>query len=182
MSFAPFCGYLFSRETADFLHGQAHRRTGVGARNRLELAGFKFRAVPYARFAGEKDKNQRGVYESANCGAGKGHPGIHRVRPGAGSFEAGAAGLRNMLNPELLLPYRRGESGKGDFLRPLCIAGATSMENVVKAWKRCRHPLIPKTFPATRKYRPRGVDPQDAGLRGEHRHDGNEAYNRLYAK
>ena len=97
----------------------------------------KFRPVPFARFAAEKDKTNVVFYESGKL-----------VVQGAGTQEfiefvlepeilkEARLGYEAVLDPELLAP-RLGvdESGKGDFFGPLCVAGVYVNQAVVAAWK-----------------------------------------------
>jgi len=103
----------------------------------LSSRGFKFRAVPYARFAGEKDKINVVFYESGKLVVqGKGTQEFIEFVLEPEVLKQARLGYETVLNPDLLLP-RIGvdESGKGDFFGPLCIAGVYINENVVKAWK-----------------------------------------------
>ena len=146
--------------------------------------GFKFRAVPYARFAGEKDKINVVFYESGKLVVqGKGTQEFVEFVLEPEILQEARLGYEAVLNPDLLLP-RLGvdESGKGDFFGPLCIAGAYVNESVVKAWadvgirdsknissdKRIKElaELIRKTPGCVTTVVPIG----------------NEAYNRVYAK
>jgi ribonuclease HIII len=103
----------------------------------LSSRGFKFRAVPYARFAGEKDKINVVFYESGKLVVqGKGTQEFIEFVLEPEVLKQARLGYEAVLNPDLLLP-RIGvdESGKGDFFGPLCIAGVYINGNVVKAWK-----------------------------------------------
>jgi ribonuclease HIII len=103
----------------------------------LEVRNYVFREVPYARFAGEKDKTNVVFYESGKLVVqGKGtHEFIEFVLEPEVLKQA-RLGYETVLNPDLLLP-RIGvdESGKGDFFGPLCVAGVYVNESVIKAWK-----------------------------------------------
>ncbi len=150
----------------------------------VKAHGYKFREVPYARFAAEKEKTNLVFYESGKLVVqGKGTQEFIEFVLEPEILKEARLGYEAVLNPELLLP-RLGvdESGKGDFFGPLCIAGVYVNESVVNTWK-------------------------DAGIRdsknissdkrikelAELIHDtpgcvcavvpiGNEAYNRLYSK
>ena len=150
----------------------------------LRARHWKFREVPYARFAFESEKANVVFYQSGKLVVqGKGTQEFIEFLLEPEILKQARLGYETVLNPELLLP-RIGvdESGKGDFFGPLCIAGAYINQSVVKAW-------------------------QDAGIRdsknissdkkiselAEHIRKtpgcvvntvtiGNEAYNRLYAK
>jgi ribonuclease HIII len=150
----------------------------------LEAHHYKFREVPYARFAAEKEKTNLVFYESGKLVVqGKGTQEFVEFVLEPEILKEVRLGYEAVLNPDLLLP-RLGvdESGKGDFFGPLCIAGAYVNESVVKAWadagirdsknissdKRIRDlaELICKTPGCVTAVVPIG----------------NEAYNRLYAK
>jgi len=103
----------------------------------LSSRGFKFRAVPYSRFAGEKDKINVVFYESGKLVVqGKSTQEFIEFVLEPEVLKRAQLGYETVLNPDLLLP-RIGvdESGKGDFFGPLCIAGVYVNESVVKAWK-----------------------------------------------
>jgi len=103
----------------------------------LDEHHFKFREVPYARFAGEKDKTNVVFYESGKLVLqGKGTQEFIEFVLEPEILKEARLGYEAILNPDLLLP-RLGvdESGKGDFFGPLCIAGAYVNEAVVKAWQ-----------------------------------------------
>src|ERR1041385_2557796 len=99
--------------------------------------GFEFTEVPYASFAGSKDKVNVVYYESGKLVVqGKGTREFVEFVLEPGILKQARLGYETVLNPELLLP-RLGvdESGKGDFFGPLCIAGVYVNEPVVKAWE-----------------------------------------------
>ena len=103
----------------------------------LEEHGYKFRQVPYARFAADKDKTSIVFYESGKLVVqGKGTREFVEFVLEPEILKEARLGYEALLNPELMLP-RIGvdESGKGDFFGPLCIAGVYVNEAVVKAWK-----------------------------------------------
>lgn len=103
----------------------------------LQAHGYKFRDVPYARFAAEKDKTNLVFYESGKLVVqGKGTQEFIEFVLEPEILKEARLGYEAVLNPDLLLP-RLGvdESGKGDFFGPLCVAGAYVNEAVVKAWK-----------------------------------------------
>jgi len=98
---------------------------------------FKFRAVPYARFAGEKEKTNVVFYESGKLVVqGKGTQDFVEFVLEPKILQEVKLGYETVLNPELLAP-RIGvdESGKGDFFGPLCIAGVYVNERVIAAWE-----------------------------------------------
>jgi ribonuclease HIII len=106
-------------------------------RSWLQGHGWKFREVPYARFAAESEKANVVFYESGKLVVqGKGTQEFVEFVLEPEILKEARLGYESVLNPELLLP-RLGvdESGKGDFFGPLCIAGAYVNEAVVKAWK-----------------------------------------------
>lgn len=103
----------------------------------LREHGFAFRQVPYARFAGEKEKTNVVFYESGKLVVqGKGTQDFVEFVLEPLILKEARLGYETVLNPELLLP-RLGvdESGKGDFFGPLCVAGVYVNESVVKAWQ-----------------------------------------------
>jgi ribonuclease HIII len=103
----------------------------------LEAHDYKFREVPYARFAAERDKTNLVFYQSGKLVVqGKGTQEFIEFVLEPEILKEVRLGYEAVLNPELLLP-RLGvdESGKGDFFGPLCVAGAYVNETVVKAWK-----------------------------------------------
>ena len=106
-------------------------------RELLQGRNYKFRDVPYARFAAEKEKTSLVFYESGKLVVqGKGTREFIEFVLEPEILKEARLGYETVLNPELLLP-RLGvdESGKGDFFGPLCVAGAYVNESVVKAWK-----------------------------------------------
>jgi hypothetical protein len=151
---------------------QADRRTGVGARCRVAARNWKPREVPYARFAFESDKTNIVFYESGKLVVqGKGTAEFVEFVLEPEILKQAKLGYETVLNPELLLP-RIGvdESGKGDFFGPLCIAGVYVNESVIKPRGKTSASAIPKTFPATKDFRTRRKNPQDARLRVDRRH------------
>jgi ribonuclease HIII len=150
----------------------------------LQEHGYRFRAVPYARFAGERDKTNVVFYESGKLVVqGKGTQEFIEFVLEPEILKEARLGYETVLNPEILLP-RLGvdESGKGDFFGPLCIAGAYVNESVVHAWKDA----------GIRDSKNIGSDKRIKDLAELIRNTpgcvttvvpiGNEAYNRLYAK
>jgi ribonuclease HIII len=103
----------------------------------LVAHNYRFREVPYARFAGEKDKTNVVFYESGKLVVqGKGTQEFVEFVLEPEILKEARLGYEAVLNPDLLLP-RLGvdESGKGDFFGPLCAAGVYINEAVVKTWK-----------------------------------------------
>jgi ribonuclease HIII len=98
---------------------------------------FKFRQVPYARFAAEKEKTNVVFYESGKLVVqGKGTQDFVEFVLEPMILQEVKLGYETVLNPELLAP-RIGvdESGKGDFFGPLCIAAVYLNETMIPAWK-----------------------------------------------
>ena len=98
---------------------------------------FKFRQVPYARFAAEKEKNNVVFYESGKLVVqGKGTQDFVEFVLEPLILQEVKLGYETVLNPELLAP-RIGvdESGKGDFFGPLCVAAVYLNETMIPAWK-----------------------------------------------
>jgi ribonuclease HIII len=150
----------------------------------ISSRGFKFRAVPYARFAGEKDKINVVFYESGKLVLqGKGTQEFIEFVLEPEVLKQAKLGYETLLNPELLQP-RLGvdESGKGDFFGPLCIAGVYINETVIKSWE----------GKGIRDSKNISSDKRMAELADLIRNTpgcvttvvpiGNEAYNRLYVK
>jgi ribonuclease HIII len=103
----------------------------------LETHGWRFRQVPYARYAAESEKINLVFYESGKLVVqGKGTQEFVEFVLEPEILKEAKLGYEAVLNPEILLP-RLGvdESGKGDFFGPLCVAGVYLNEAVVKAWK-----------------------------------------------
>ena len=98
---------------------------------------WKFRDVPYARFAAEKEKLNVVFYESGKLVVqGKATREFIEFTLEPEILKEVKLGYEAVLNPDLLLP-RIGvdESGKGDFFGPLCVAGVYVNESVIKAWQ-----------------------------------------------
>ncbi len=106
-------------------------------REYLVAHDFRFRDVPYARFAGEKGKVNVVFYESGKLVLqGKGTQEFIEFVLEPEILKEAGLGYEAVLNPDLLLPrFGVDESGKGDFFGPLCVAGVYVNESVVKAWK-----------------------------------------------
>ena len=150
----------------------------------LSSRGFKFRAVPYARFAGEKDKINVVFYESGKLVVqGKGTQEFIEFVLEPEVLKQARLGYETLLNPELVLP-RIGvdESGKGDFFGPLCIAGVYINENVVKAWQD-KGIRDSKNISSDKKISDlAALIRKTPGCVVNTVTIGNEAYNRLYAR
>ena len=98
---------------------------------------YKFREVPYARFAAEKEKTNVVFYESGKLVVqGKGTQDFVEFVLEPIILREVKLGYETVLNPELLAP-RIGvdESGKGDFFGPLCIAAVYLNEKMIPGWK-----------------------------------------------
>ena len=103
----------------------------------LQAHNYKFREVPYARFAAEHEKTNVVFYESGKLVVqGKETREFVEFVLEPEILKEARLGYEAVLNPDLLLP-RLGvdESGKGDFFGPLCVAGAYINEAVVKSWE-----------------------------------------------
>ncbi|HTI98934.1 MAG TPA: ribonuclease HIII [Dongiaceae bacterium] len=103
----------------------------------LTERNWKFREVPYARFAAEKEKLNVVCYESGKLVVqGKATQEFIEFVLEPEILKEARLGYEETLNPELLLP-RIGvdESGKGDFFGPLCVAGVYVNAQVIKAWQ-----------------------------------------------
>jgi ribonuclease HIII len=150
----------------------------------LQERNFKFREVPYARFAGEKDKLNVVFYESGKLVLqGKGTQEFIEFVLEPEILKEAKLGYEEVLNPELLAP-RLGvdESGKGDFFGPLCIAGVYVNESVVKAWKDAGV-RDSKNISSDKKMKELAELIKDTpGCVHSVVPIGNEAYNRLYLK
>jgi ribonuclease HIII len=103
----------------------------------LRARNWKFRQVPYARFAAESEKVNVVFYESGKLVVqGKGTQEFIEFLLEPEVLKQARLGYETVLNPDLLL-QRIGvdESGKGDFFGPLCVAGVYLNESVVKSWQ-----------------------------------------------
>ncbi len=150
----------------------------------LAARNFKPREVPYARFAGEKEKTNVVFYESGKLVVqGKGTQEFVEFVLEPEVLQEARLGYEAVLNPELLLP-RIGvdESGKGDFFGPMCVAGVYVNASVINAWQDA----------GVRDSKNISSDKKISELAKLIRETpgcvttvvpiGNEAYNRLYAK
>lgn len=103
----------------------------------LRANDFVFRDVPYARYAGEKNKTNVVFYESGKLVVqGKGTQEFVEFVLEPQILQEVKLGYEAVLNPDLLLP-RIGvdESGKGDFFGPMCVAGVYVNETILATWK-----------------------------------------------
>lgn len=153
-------------------------------KNHLSESGFEFRAVPYAKFAGAKDKLNVVLYESGKLVVqGKRTQEFIEFVLEPQIIGEAKLGYETVLNPELLLP-RLGidESGKGDFFGPLCVAGVYVNEKVIAVWKEAgirdskNISSDKKIFDLAKLIR------ETPGCVTSVVPIGNEAYNRLYSK
>ena len=156
----------------------------VALRAWLQSHAWRFREVPYARFAAEKEKTNVVFYESGKLVVqGKGTQDFIEFVLEPEILKEARLGYETVLNPDLLLP-RLGvdESGKGDFFGPLCIAGAYVNEAVVNAWKNAGI-RDSKNISSDKKIKDLAeLIRKTPGCVTAVVPIGNEAYNRLYAK
>lgn len=150
----------------------------------LDARNFTPREVPYARFAGEKEKTNVVFYESGKLVVqGKGTQEFVEFVLEPEVLQQAKLGYESVLNPELLLP-RIGvdESGKGDFFGPMCVAGVYVNEAVLTAWKDAGV-RDSKNISSDKKISDLAKLIKDTpGCVTTVVPIGNEAYNRLYAK
>jgi ribonuclease HIII len=159
-------------------------KQAAALRSWLQDRQYKFREVPYARFAAERDKTNLVFYESGKLVVqGKGTQEFIEFVLEPEILKEVHLGYEAVLNPDLLLP-RLGvdESGKGDFFGPLCVAGVYVNEAIVKSW----------ADSGIRDSKKISSDQRIRELAERIRKTpgcvcsvvpiGNEAYNRLYAK
>jgi ribonuclease HIII len=150
----------------------------------LEGHAYKFREVPYARFAAEKEKTNVVFYESGKLVLqGKGTQEFVEFVLEPEILQEAKLGYEEVLNPELLVP-RIGvdESGKGDFFGPLCIAGVYVNEAVLQFWKG-KGIQDSKNIGSDRRIRDLSkLILETPGCVTSVVPIGNEAYNRLYRK
>ena len=164
--------------------GKLNDAQAAALETHLRANSFKPREVPYARFAGEKDKLNVVFYNSGKLVVqGRGTQEFVEFVLEPEILKQAKLGYEAVLNPELLLP-RLGvdESGKGDFFGPLCIAGVYVNAKVIESWQDS----------GIRDSKNIGSDRKMAELAQLIRDTpgcvcsvvpiGNEAYNRLYAK
>jgi ribonuclease HIII len=150
----------------------------------LRAHDYKFREVPYARFAAEKDKTNLVFYESGKLVIqGKGTQEFIEFVLEPDILKEARLGYEAVLNPELLLP-RLGvdESGKGDFFGPLCVAGAYVNQSVVTAWKDAGIKDSKNISSDKRIKELADLIRKTPGCVTSVVPIGNDAYNRLYAK
>ncbi len=145
---------------------------------------FEFREVPYARFAGTKEKLNVVFYESGKLVVqGKGTQEFVEFVLEPQILQEAKLGYETVLNPDLLLPrFGVDESGKGDFFGPLCVAGVYVNERIIAAWRDAGI-RDSKNISSDKRMRELAEMIQDTpGCVTSVVPIGNEAYNRLYAK
>ena len=145
---------------------------------------YRFRQVPYARFAAEKDKLNAVFYESGKLVLqGKGTQDFVEFVLEPEILKQARLGYEAVLNPDLLLP-RLGvdESGKGDFFGPLCVAGVYVNEAVIRAWQDAGIRDSKNISSDKRIAELAELIRKTAGCVCDVVSIGNDAYNRLYAK
>lgn len=150
----------------------------------LDARNFTPRQVPYARFAGEKERTNVVFYESGKLVVqGKGTQEFVEFVLEPEVLQQAKLGYEAVLNPDLLLP-RMGvdESGKGDFFGPMCVAGVYVNEAVINAWKDAGV-RDSKNISSDKKISDLAkLIKETPGCVTTVVPIGNEAYNRLYAK
>lgn len=150
----------------------------------LETHGYKFREVPYACFAAEKEKTNVVFYQSGKLVIqGKGTQEFIEFVLEPEVLKEARLGYEETLNPEML-DARIGvdESGKGDFFGPMCVAGVYINESVIRAWKGSGI-RDSKTIGSDNKIKEYAeLIRKTPGCVSTVVPIGNEAYNRLYAK
>jgi ribonuclease HIII len=150
----------------------------------LDARNYTPRQVPYARFAGEKEKTNVVFYESGKLVVqGKGTQEFVEFVLEPEVLKQAKLGYEAVLNPDLLLP-RIGvdESGKGDFFGPMCVAGVYVNEAVINAWKDAGV-RDSKNISSDKKISDLAkLIKETPGCVTTVVPIGNEAYNRLYAK
>lgn len=150
----------------------------------LDARSFKSRVVPYARFAGEKDKVSVVLYESGKLVVqGKGTKEFVEFVLEPEVLKEARIGYEAVLDPELLLP-RIGvdESGKGDFFGPMCVAGVYVNEQVIVSWKKLGVRDSKRISSDKRIFQLAEAIRTTPGCVTTVVTIGNEAYNRLHAK
>lgn len=150
----------------------------------LEARNYTPRQVPYARFAGEKEKTNVVFYESGKLVVqGKGTQEFVEFVLEPEVLQQAKLGYEAVLNPDLLVP-RIGvdESGKGDFFGPMCVAGVYVNESVINAWKEAGVRDSKNISSDKRISDLAKLIKETPGCVTTVVPIGNEAYNRLYAK
>jgi ribonuclease HIII len=159
-------------------------KQGAELRRFLDENGFQFREVPYARFAGEKEKTNVVFYESGKLVVqGRGTREFVEFTLEPLILREARLGYEEVHNPEMLLP-RLGidESGKGDFFGPLCIAGVYANAEITKHWMKAGIRDSKDISGDKRIGDLAKVIQETPGCIYATVPIGNEAYNRLYGK
>jgi len=159
-------------------------KQAAALRRHLDEHQYRFREVPYARFAGEKEKVNVVFYQTGKLVVqGKGTQDFVEFVLEPEILKEVKLGYEEVLNPDLLLPrFGVDESGKGDFFGPLCIAGVYVNETVVKAWREVGI-RDSKNISSDRKIAEYAdLIRETKGCVATVVPIGNEAYNRLYRK
>lgn len=148
----------------------------------LRENSFKPREVPYARFAGEKDKLNVVFYESGKLVVqGRGTQEFIEFVLEPEILKQARIGYEAVLNPDLMLArFGVDESGKGDFFGPLCVAGVYVNESVVKAWQDAGIKDSKNISSDRRISELAKIIRETPGCVSTSVPIGNEAYNRLY--
>lgn len=150
----------------------------------IKQSGYEMRDVPYARFAGSKDKLTVVFYESGKLVVqGKGTQEFVEFVLEPEILKQAKLGYEEVLNPDLILPrFGVDESGKGDFFGPLTVAGVYVNESIVREWKTAGV-RDSKTIGSDKKISEIAeLIRQTPGCIHAVVPIGNEAYNRLYTK
>ena len=150
----------------------------------LQEHNYKFREVPYARFAAEKEKTNVVFYESGKLVIqGKGTREFIEFVLEPEILKEARLGYETVLNPELLLPrFGVDESGKGDFFGPLCVAGVYVNETMLKRLTEAGV-RDSKNISSDKRIRELAeIIRETPGCVTSVVPIGNEAYNRLYQK
>lgn len=150
----------------------------------LQARNYKFREVPYARFAAEKDKINVVFYESGKLVLqGKGTQEFIEFVLEPEILKEAKLGYEAVLNPELL-DARLGvdESGKGDFFGPLCVAGVYVNGTMIEKWKDAGVRDSKNISSDNRIKELAELIRETPGCIASVVPIGNEAYNRLYQK
>ena len=148
----------------------------------MKEGGYKFKEVPYARFAGEKEKTNVVFYESGKLVVqGKGTQEFLEFQLEPLILKEAKVGYESVLNPELLLPrFGVDESGKGDFFGPLCVAGVYINAQVIETWREAGIQDSKRIGSDKRIRELADVIRNTEGCVSTVVPIGNEAYNRLY--
>ncbi len=150
----------------------------------LQENQFEFREVPYAKFAGTKEKLNVVFYDSGKLVLqGKGTQEFVEFVLEPQIVGEAKLGYEAVLNPDLLLP-RLGidESGKGDFFGPLCVAGVYVNEKIIGDWKELGIRDSKNISSDKNIFELAKVIRETPGCVTSVVPIGNEAYNRLYSK